>query len=163
MRKLVASLFMSLNGVVEAPDQWQFDVFDDAMMAEMMAQIAQIDTILLGRVTYEEWAGYWPTAEEDQSYATFINNTPKLVVSSTLKTVAWGDKGHIELLEGDLSQAIAQLKAQPGKHIGVNGSPSLVASLLQHDLLDVLHIQVHPVVIRWWSGRENGFSLRQVR
>jgi len=142
MRKVVAGLFISLDGVTESPDKWQFDHFDDDMMANMGAHIAAEDTILLGRVTYQEWAPYWPTAT-DEPYASHINNTPKVVVSTTLDKVEWKNS---TLVKGNLAQVISKLKQQPGKNIGVAGSPTLVRSLLQSDLLDELTLMVHPVV-----------------
>jgi dihydrofolate reductase len=135
-------LFISLDGVVEAPYKWQFDVFDDDMIAAMSAHIDAEDTILLGRVTYLDWAPYWPTST-DEPYASHINNTPKVVVSTTLDTVEWQNS---TLVKANLAQQIARLKQQPGKNIGVAGSPTLVYSLLQHDLLDELTLMVHPVV-----------------
>jgi dihydrofolate reductase len=142
MRKVIAGLFISLDGVTESPDKWQFDHFDEDMMAALTAHIAAEDTILLGRVTYQEWAPYWPTAN-DEPYASHINNTPKYVVSTTLVKVEWKNS---TLIKGNLAQAIAHLKQQPGKNIGVAGSPTLVHSLLQNDLLDELTLMIHPVV-----------------
>ena len=142
MRKVVAGLFISLDGVTESPDQWQFDHFDDGMMAAMTAQMAEQDAVLLGRVTYQEWADYWPTST-DEPFASYINTIPKHVVSTTLDSVEWE---HSTLIKGDLSEAIATLKQQPGRNIGVAGSPTLVRSLLQLDLLDELTLMVHPVV-----------------
>ena len=88
MRKVIAGLFISIEGVIQAPNQWQFDNFDNEMMAAMGAHIAREDTILLGRVTYQEWASYWPTST-DEPYASHINNTSKYVVSTTLDQVEW--------------------------------------------------------------------------
>ena len=143
MRKVVAGLFISLDGVVESPDQWQFDHFDDDMMTNIGAHITAQDAVLLGRVTYEDWAAYWPTST-DEPYASFINNTPKYVISTTLGKVEWKNS---TLLKGNLAEEIAQLKQQPGKNIGVSGSPTLVRSLLQNDLLDELALMIHPVVV----------------
>lgn len=145
MRKVISGLFISLDGVTESPDQWQFDNFDEDMMAALSAHIAAEDAILLGRVTYEEWAPYWPTST-DEPYASHINNTPKYVVSTTLEQVGWGDYDTVKLVKGDPAQEIARLKAQPGRNIGVSGSPTLVRSLLQADLLDELTLMVHPVL-----------------
>ena len=142
MRKVVSGLFISLDGVVEAPHKWQFDLFDDDMMAAMGAHIAAEDTILLGRVTYQDWAPYWPTST-DEPYASHINNTPKIVFSTTLDKVEWQNS---TLVNANLAQEIARLKQQPGKNIGVAGSPTLVYFLLQNDLLDELTLMVHPVV-----------------
>jgi dihydrofolate reductase len=143
MRKVISGLFISLDGVVEAPNLWQFDHFDDGMMAAMADHIDHEDTILLGRVTYQEWAPYWPTST-DEPYASHINNTPKYVVSTTLDKVEWQNS---TLVKNDLAQTIARLKQQPGKNIGVSGSPTLAYSLLQADLLDELTLMVHPVVV----------------
>ena len=146
MRKVVSGLFISLDGVTEAPDQWQFDLFDADMMAAMQAHITAEDTILLGRVTYQEWAPYWPTST-DEPYASHINSTPKFVVSTTLDKVGWGEWENITLIQDHLAEEITRLKALPGKNIGVSGSPTLVRSLLQNDLLDELTLMIHPVVV----------------
>ena len=160
MRKVVAGLFISLDGVTESPHKWQFDHFDEDMMAIMGAHIAAEDTILLGRVTYEDWAAYWPTST-DEPYASFINNTPKYVVSTTLGKVEWKNS---TLLKGNLAEELAKLKQQPGKNIGVSGSPTLVRSLLQNDLLDELTLMVHPVVVG--SGKrlfKDGSDLKRLK
>jgi dihydrofolate reductase len=98
--------------------------------------------VFLGRVTYQEWAEYWPTAP-DEPFASFINNVPKYVVSTTLDKVEWKNS---TLIKGNLAEEVATLKQQPGKDISVAGSPTLVRSLLQDDLLDELTLMVHPVV-----------------
>jgi dihydrofolate reductase len=143
MRKVASGLFISLDGVVESPDQWQFDVFDADMGAAMSSWIADEDTILLGRVTYQEWAPYWPTSK-DEPYASHINNTPKYVFSTTLDQVDWQNS---TLVKGSLAETIADLRKQPGKTIGVAGSPTLVRSLLANDLLDELTLMIHPVIV----------------
>jgi dihydrofolate reductase len=143
LRRIVAGLFISLDGVTESPDQWQFDHFDEDMAAGLGAQLETQDAVLLGRVTYQEWADYWPTAT-DEPFASYINNAPKYVVSTTLDKVEWQNS---TLLKGDLAQALSELKQQPGKNIGVAGSPTLVRSLLQEDLLDELILMIHPVVV----------------
>lgn len=160
MRKVIAGLFISLDGVTESPDKWQFEHFDAEMMASMEAHIAAEDTVLLGRVTYQEWAPYWPTST-DEPYASHINNTPKVVVSTTLDKVEWKNS---TLIKGSLAEQIAKLKQQPGKNIGVAGSPTLVQSLLQNDLLDELTLMIHPVVVG--SGKrlfKDGGDLKRLR
>jgi dihydrofolate reductase len=143
MRKVASGLFVSLDGVVESPDQWQFDVFDADMGAAMSSWIDDEDTILLGRVTYQEWEPYWPTSK-DEPYASHINNTPKYVFSTTLKQVDWRNS---TLVKGSLAETIGDLRKQPGKTIGVAGSPTLVRSLLTNDLLDELTLMIHPVIV----------------
>ena len=90
MSKIASSLFISLDGVVGAPDQWSMEYFDGDMGAEMDAQLKLLDAVLLGRVSYVEWAGYWPTST-DEPFASFINNIPKYVFSKTLNTVEWNN------------------------------------------------------------------------
>ncbi|HEY8472810.1 MAG TPA: dihydrofolate reductase family protein [Natronosporangium sp.] len=140
MRKVVSGLFISLDGVAESPDQWQFD-FDDEMAEAVMSQMEEQDAILMGRVTYQEWVDYWPTST-DEPFASMLNNTPKYVASTTLDKVEWSNS----TLVRDVAAQVAALKQQPGKSIGVAGSPTLVRWLLQHDLLDELRMLVHPVV-----------------
>jgi dihydrofolate reductase len=144
MRKIVAGLFVSLDGVMEAPDQWHFPYFNDEMGAAVAAQMAAADTMLLGRRTYQEFAGYWPHQGSDVPMADQMNNTPKLVVSTTLDRVEWQNS---TLIKDNVAEEIAKLKRQPGKDIGIVGSSTLVRSLLQDDLLDELALMVHPVVL----------------
>ncbi|MBB6349926.1 dihydrofolate reductase [Nonomuraea muscovyensis] len=141
MRKVVSSLFISLDGVTESPDKWQ-SAFDEEMAAEMNAVMDAQDAVLMGRVTYEEWAGYWPTST-DEPFASYINAAHKYVASTTLDRADWQNT---TLLKGDLTEEIARLKSEPGGNIGVAGSPGLVRSLLEQDLLDELRLMVSPVV-----------------
>lgn len=163
MRKVGSGLFISLDGVTEAPNEWQFDHFDEGMMVAMETFLAETDTILLGRVTYQEWAGYWPTST-DEPFASFINNAPKYVVSTTLDKIEWGQWNNATLIKDNLAETIAKLKQQPGKNIGVAGSSTLVRSLLQNDLLDELTLMVHPVVVN--RGKclfEDGGELKRMK
>jgi dihydrofolate reductase len=146
MRKVNAGLFISLDGVTESPEKWQFDNFDEDMLGALQAHIEAEDTILLGRVTYEDWVPYWPTSTEEP-YASHINKVPKYVVSTTLDDVEWGQWDNVTLIKNNLVEAITRLKQQDGKNIGVSGSPTLVLSLLQNDLLDELTLMVHPVFV----------------
>ena len=146
MSKVVSWLFISLDGVVEAPDQWQFDVFDEDMGAAITSQMEAEDAILMGRVTYQAFASYWPTSTEEP-FASHINQTPKYVVSTTLDRAEWGKWDPPTLIKGNLAKEINKLKKQSGKNIGVSGSPMLVRSLLREDLLDELQLLIHPVVV----------------
>lgn len=142
MRNIVSSLFISLDGVTEAPDQWQFEHFDSDMMTELQSQLDAMDTVLLGRVTYEEWAAYWPTST-DEPFAGFINAIPKYVVSTTLQTATWNNT---TLINKNIEEELRNLKQKPGKNISISGSPTLVRSLLEQNLLDQLQLTIHPVV-----------------
>lgn len=145
MRQLNAGLFITLDGVTESPEKWQFDSFDQDMMATMASHIDAEDTILLGRVTYQDWMPYWPTSTHEP-YASHINTSAKYVVSTTLEQVEWGNWNNISLIRDNLAETIAQLKQQPGKNMGVAGSPTLVRRLLQANLLDQLTLMIHPVI-----------------
>jgi dihydrofolate reductase len=146
MRKVAAGLFVTMDGVSEEPGHWQ-ETFDEDMGAAMGSMIAETDTILLGRVTYQYWKDYWPTdkvPEGDNPFANFINNTPKYVASKTLRDVSWGKFDNVKLIN-NLAEDITKLKGQSGKTITVNGSPTLVNELLQHNLLDELILIIHNV------------------
>ncbi len=144
MRKVVAGLFVSLDGVMESPDNWHFPYWSDEMGAVIDARMANADAMLLGRVTYEEFAAYWPTHDSADPLAVYMNDTPKYVASTTLRSVDWKNS---TLLGPDFVAEITRLKQQPGKDISVVGSAALVQSLLQHDLLDELDLLVHPIVV----------------
>jgi len=146
MRKVVAGLFITADGVAQAPNEWQ-ENFDEDMGAELVKHLTDTDTILLGRVTYSEWKDYWPNATSDLDFANHINNTPKYVVSDTLSDASWGNFNTITLVKGkDLASTIAKLKQQTGKNIAVSGSPTLVRHMIEADLLDELTLIIHPVV-----------------
>src|ERR687890_1558222 len=146
MRKVTAGLFVSLDGVVESPEKWQLPYFNDEMGKTIGAGMAEADAMLLGRVTYQEFASYWPgVSSEDQPFADHMNNTPKFVVSTTLEEpLEWQNS---TLIKGNVAEEIAKLKQQPGKDIGIVGSGTLVRSLLRDDLLDELSLMVHPIVV----------------
>jgi dihydrofolate reductase len=140
MRKVVAQLFYSVDGVVERPDKgWA--IFPDADTGEEMSGLmAREDDVLLGRVTYEEWAGYWPNSK-DEPFASFINNVHKHVASKTLKRTDWKNSS---VLGPDVPAAVRKLKDSPGRDIGVHGSIRLVQSLLREGLIDELVLFVMP-------------------
>ena len=127
MLKVTAGYFHSVDGVIEAPFKWQFDAFDDELGAELGKAMSAIDTVLLGRVGYQEWAGYWPTAEADEDFAGFINNVPKFVASTTLKQkdLAWQNS---TLIEGELEDFVRKLKAEDGVYM-INDSRINVAGI----------------------------------
>jgi dihydrofolate reductase len=145
MREIIAGLFMTLDGVTESPEKWSFPYFNDEVGQVIGSSMESSDTILLGRRTYEEFAEYWPdkTAADDP-FADYINDTPKLVVSTTLKTLEWRNSS---LIQGDVMEEIAKLKRQPGKKISMTGSVTLVGSLLSAGLLDELSLLVSPIVL----------------
>jgi len=149
MRKITAQLFISLDGVVEAPDQWHFPYFNDEMSAAVSAVLGKVDTLLLGRKTYDSFAGAWPEREaaggEDASFAKTLGDARKIVVSRQRLEFTWRNS---ELLQGDLVEAVTALKNEPGGPIGMSGSVSIVRRLIDAGLLDELHLMVHPIAVR---------------
>ena len=148
MRKIVAGLFVSLDGVMEAPEQWHFPYFNDEMGQAVASQMAAADTMLLGRRTYEEFAAYWANQGSEVEFADQINRTPKLVASTTLTSVDWQNS---TLIRGDVAGELRRIKQEPGKDISITGSATLVRSLLRDGLIDELRLLVHPIVVG--SGR----------
>jgi len=150
MRKISAGLFISLDGVVEAPDQWHFPYFNEEMGAAVGATLGQADTILFGRKTYDSFAGAWPdreaAGEEDAEFGKQLGDARKIVVSHQQLEFAWRNS---EQLRGDLIEAVTALKNEPGDGtIGLSGSVSVVRQLLAAGLLDELHLLVHPIAVR---------------
>jgi dihydrofolate reductase len=145
MRHVNASLFLSLDGVTEAPETWHFPYVDEEMGAAIGEAISSAGALLLGRRTYEQWAAVWPhQSSEENPMAAVINGLPKFVVSTTLDSASWENT---TVLGGDLAEAVAKLKREPGKDISVAGSATLVRSLLREGLLDELRLMIHPVVL----------------
>lgn len=160
MRKIVAGLAVTLDGVVDSPSgNWM--MFNDEMQEIIDAGVAEADAILLGRRTYLEFAAMWPRLGGDVPMAGFMNGTPKYVASSTLRSLEWAGS---TLLTGDLATELAELKRRPGKNIQVPGSPRLVRSLLADGLLDELSLMIHPVVLgtgaRLFDGQADRMDLK---
>jgi len=149
MRKIIAGLFISLDGVVEAPDQWHFPYFNDEMGAAVGASLGSADTMLFGRKTYDSFAGAWPEREaaggEDAPFAKLLGDARKIVVSNQRLELGWRNS---EQLEGDFVEAVTALKNEPGGTIAMSGSVSVIRQLLDAGLLDELHLLLHPIAVR---------------
>ena len=145
MRKVTAGLFYSVDGVAEAPDQFQFDSFDDELGALLGSVMTQVDTVIMGRRGYQEWAGYWPNAEQDMDFGGYINNVPKFVASRSLKPadLTWSNS---TLIEGELEAFVHDLKGRPGGDIAAMAGMSVVRQLLLAGLMDELTLIMHPVI-----------------
>lgn len=142
MRKVTAGLFHSVDGVVESPNLWQGDAFDAELGAGMGEFMAATTAAILGRRGYQEWAGYWPHA--DDPFAQFINPLPKHVASRTLTgPLEWENAA---LIEGDLHAFVRELKAGDGGDIAVMGGIDIVRDLFLAGLIDELQLMTHPVV-----------------
>jgi dihydrofolate reductase len=149
MRKIVAALFISLDGVVEAPDQWHFPYFNDEMGSAVDASLGTADTMLFGRKTYDSFAGAWPEREaaggEDAHFAKVLGDVRKIVLSNQKLEFTWRNS---EQFEGDFVKTVTALKNEPGGNIALSGSVSVVRQLLAAGLLDELHLLVHPIAVR---------------
>ncbi|MDR2987039.1 MAG: dihydrofolate reductase family protein [Nocardiopsaceae bacterium] len=142
MGTIKAGLFISLDGVVEAPNTWHFPYFNDEMGAAVGALMAGQDAMLIGRNTYDEFAGFWPTADPADPVTTQMNSTRKYVVSTTLQNPTWEN---CTVVSGDVKSELTRLKQD--QHLGTTGSGTLVRWLLEQDLLDELHLLMHPLVV----------------
>ncbi|HJU52542.1 MAG TPA: dihydrofolate reductase family protein [Acidimicrobiia bacterium] len=173
--ELVVNTFLTVDGVYQGPggpDEdrsggfdrggWLAPFFDEAAGQFMDGVFDRVDAFLLGRRTYEIFAGYWPkVTDPDNKVASRLNDLPKYVASTTLKDLEWNNSS---VIEGDLAAGIRKLKQQEGRQLQVHGSGRLVQFLLDNDLVDRLNLQVYPVILG--AGRrffaENGIATRLV-
>jgi dihydrofolate reductase len=140
MRKLIESTLVSLDGVIESPDQWA--PFDDESADFAMTQLDGYDAFVMGRVTYERLSANWARAVGNP-YIDRINAMPKHVASRTLRDPDW----NATMLGPDAAAAIAELKQQPGKDLIKYGTSRLDDLLLRAHLVDELHLWYVPVVV----------------
>ncbi len=143
MRKIVVSEFMSADGVIEAPNTWQFPFQTEEMGEITERQTRDNDAFLYGRVTYEMFAGYWPTLKNNEfGVAEKLNSAPKYVVSTTLQKADCNNSTQLKSIE-----EVRKLKQQPGGNIGIIGSTKLVHSLFDAGLIDEIQVLMHPIVL----------------
>lgn len=169
MRKVVASVYVTLDGIMSPIDfTWRFAHPEHGIYARQV--IFEADALLMGRATYEIFANFWPTksAADDQpgeeGYVDRINSLPKYVASTTLQEpLAWNST----LLKGDISEAVAKLKAQPGQNILMYGAGPVARTLMQHGLLDEVQAWIYPVVAgkgeRIFNGESDLTYMRLVK
>jgi dihydrofolate reductase len=142
VRKLKAWQYVTLDGVVDAPENWV--VADNTMFEEQTADYAASDALLLGRRTYEIFAASWPQRGSEVANADWMNNTQKYVASTTLESPTWQNT---TVLESDVAEAVSQLKQEDGETVTLNGSATLLRSLLAAGLVDELRLFLHPIVL----------------
>jgi dihydrofolate reductase len=144
MGRIVSNFFISLDGVVEAPDQWHFPYFDDEMGAIIGQGMGTTKAFLMGRQLYDEWSGYWPEQQGDDAHiADFFNTIPKYVISATLKDPAWNNT---TVISGDVDE-VRGLKDRIDGDITMSGSATTARWLLANGLLDELALLVHPIAV----------------
>jgi len=139
MRKVVVYELLSLDGVAEEPDRFFAD-WDEAMDANLAAVIAAQDSVVLGRRSYDDWAGYWP-GSDIEPFATFINAVAKYVATSTPLDRTWANTTAVD---GDLVEFLHELRNRPGGDIGVHASISVAQSLLAAGVVDELRLVIAP-------------------
>ncbi len=144
MRKVVVSEFVTLDGIMEAPDKWSFPFWTDEIGKMKLDELFASDALLLGRVTYQGFAAAWPKMTDDAGFADRMNGLPKFVASTTLKDLTWNNARPIE---GDVAEEVARLKQQPGQNILVGGSRDLITTLAEHDLVDEYQLLIYPIVV----------------
>ena len=153
MRKVVVSQFVSLDGVVEDPGSWTIRFSGEEQQKYKLDELAAADVLLLGRVTYEEFAAAWPKMMEQYEgpgraelgeYADMMNGYPKFVVSTTLREAEWNNS---TVITGNVADEVSRLKQQPGKDILVFGSTEVVNALVRHGLVDEFRLMVFPIVL----------------
>jgi dihydrofolate reductase len=159
MRKMIVTEWMTLDGVVQAPGAegedtsggfehggWHLPYFDDLSQKWVVDNLNEAGGFLLGRRTYENFAGYWPNAsEEEQVIAGPLNSKPKYVASTTLtEPLVWENS---TLLDRDVAEAVTTLKKEDGAYLLVIGSTELVRTLIEHDLVDEFRVMIDPLIV----------------
>jgi len=163
MRKIIVSEFITLDGVMEAPDKWSFPYWNEKIGKIKFDELFASDALLLGRVTYQIFAGAWPslTDEEDwkrvkqaggeagkmpkgSPFADRMNGISKFVVSTTLDKVEWNNSS---LIKGNVADEVFKLKQKPGQDILIAGSSQLANTLAQHGLIDEYRLLVYPIIL----------------
>ena len=144
MGRIVSNFFISLDGVVERPDQWHFPYFDDAMGEIVGAGMSTTTAFLMGRKLYGEWSSYWPAQGPEVPFSEFINNVPKYVLSTTLRDATWNNA---TLISDDVAARLREVKESTDGDIGMSGSATTVRWLLANGLLDELALLMHPIAV----------------
>jgi len=142
VRKLVESTFVTLDGVISAPQEWGPPYWNDEHASYAHDLLWASDALLLGRETYEGFAQAWPSRAGADEYTDRINGLPKYVASTTLQETTW----NASLIEGDVADAVSKLKEQPRQNILKFGTGELDRTLLAHRLVDEYHFWIFPVV-----------------
>ncbi len=149
MRKVIASPFTSLDGMMSGPQgeiEWNVPYFDEEMAAYVNQQFEDVDTLLFGRVTYQWFAQYWPNqgVKDGPAEAEKMNSIQKIVFSKTLEKAEWNNS---RIVRDHIAEEITRLKAQQGANLSIDGSPTLIHSFSKLGLIDEYRIRVHPVVL----------------
>ncbi len=154
MRNIITTTWVTLDGYIAGPNgemDWVAENYDDAMATYENEIVSQADTLLLGRVTYQSFAGSWPhvpdnpnASEGEKAYARALNAMRKIVFSRTLESVEWNNS---TLRKEVVPEEIEQLKQEPGRDMLIYGSASIIQTLVNHGLIDEYQVLVHPLIV----------------
>jgi dihydrofolate reductase len=144
VRKIVASEYVTVDGVMDEPGQWSFPFWSEQSSNFKHDELFASDALLLGRVTYDGFAKAWPTMEGTGDFGERMNGMPKYVVSTTLQTAEWNNS---QIVRDNVVEEIARLKQQPGMDILLNGSGQLLRTLMEHNLVDEYRLMLHPIIL----------------
>jgi dihydrofolate reductase len=145
MGKIVSNFFIALDGVVEAPNEWHFPYFDDAMGRIVGEGTEGQSAFLMGRRLYDEWSGFWPDQGEEVPFSTYINSVRKYVLTHRpIERELWNNT---TVLGDDAVAQVQRCKEQEEGSIGMSGSATTVRWLLANGLLDELNLLVHPIAV----------------
>jgi len=142
--RLVATEYLSLDGVFEEPGHWSFPFFNDEAGQFKWRELQASDALLLGRKTYEGFAAAWPTMKGTGEFGEKMNSMTKYVVSSKLDKPEWAGS---TLIKGNVVDEVRKLKQAPGKDLLLAGSAQLFNSLMTETLIDLYRIMLHPIVL----------------
>ena len=145
VRRVIVSTYVTLDGVMEAPEKWSLQFFNEEAAEYARDQLFASDALLLGRETYEGFAAAWPSMTDEEGFADRMNALPKFVVSTTLEEpLEWNNS---TLIKKNVAEEVSNLKQQSGQDILIYGSADLMQTLMQHDLIDEYRIWIEPVVV----------------
>lgn len=144
MRSVLVTEFLTLDGVMEAPNEWSFPYWNDEIGQFKLNEMMGSDALLLGRVTYEGFAAAWPERTDEDGFADRMNSVPKYVISTTLREAAWNNS---HVISENIAEEVSKLKQQDGQNILVAGSADLIHTLMQHNLIDEVRLLIYPIVL----------------
>ncbi len=142
--KIVVTEFITLDGVMEAPNEWSFPYWGDDIAKLKLDELFAADAHLLGRATYQGFAAAWPERTDEAGFADRMNSLPKYVVSTTLESAEWNNS---TIIKTDVAEKLADLKKQPGGDMLVAGSATLIDFLIENDLVDEYRLLTYPIVV----------------
>ena len=144
MRRVIVAMYVTLDGVMEAPDKWSFPFWNEEAAKYASDLLFAADALLLGRVTYQGFAAAWPSRTNEEGFADRMNSLPKFVASTTLEApLEW----NATLLTGDVAEEVRKLKEQRDQKLLIYGSGELVHTLRQHNLIDLYRVMLYPLVL----------------